>query len=434
MWSYESVFYQIYTLGFCGAPLENDGNVVPRIRKVIDWIPHMKKLGVNAVYFCPLFDSDRHGYDTRDYTKLDPRLGTNEDFKEVCRELHDNGIHIVLDGVFNHVGRGFLAFQDVLKNRENSPYKDWFAGVNFGWNNCYNDGLSYEGWEGHNELVKWNLRNEEVVQHIFSAVAGWIEEFDIDGIRLDVAYSLDMDFMRRLRGFVDTKKEDFWLVGEMIHGDYNRIMDEQNMLHSVTNYQAYKGIWSSFNDMNMFEINFTLEQHFCGMYRGRHLLNFVDNHDVNRLASTLKRKEHLPLVYGMLYGIPGIPCVYYGSEWGMEGKKENGGDEALRPCPEQPEWNELCDFIAKLGEVHKAEKALCYGDFRKVFLSNQQIVFAREYEGEKILVAINAAPDEFHASFDAGAETAEDLLTGDKVTFSGGADLPGYSVAYWKCV
>ena len=433
MWSYESVIYQIYPLGLCGAPWENDGSVVPRISHVAEWIPHIKKLGADAVYFCPMFDSDRHGYDTRDYTRLDPRLGTNEDMKKLCDELHENGIRIVLDGVFNHVGRGYSAFQDVLRNRENSPYKDWFCGVNFGWNNCYNDGLSYEGWEGHNELVKWNLRNEEVVQHILSAVGGWIEEFDIDGLRLDVAYSLDMDFMRRLRQFVDTKKADFWLVGEMIHGDYNRLLDEHNMLHSVTNYQAYKGIWSSFNDMNMFEINHTLEQHFCGMYRGKHLLNFVDNHDVNRLASTLKVKEHLPLVYGMLYGIPGIPCIYYGSEWGIEGRKENGGDEALRPSLEKPQWNELCDFIAKLSRVHKEEKALCYGDFCKLFLTNHQIVFARKFENEKILVAINASPDEFRANFNAGTERAVDLLTGEEIVFSGGADLPGYSVAYWKC-
>lgn len=209
MWSYDSVFYQISTLGFCGAPTENDGVLAHRIKKVEDWIPHMVKLGVDAIYFCPVFESDRHGYDTRDYTKLDVRLGTNEDFKELCGKLHDNNIKVVLDGVFNHVGRGFFAFQDLLKNRENSPYKDWFTNVNFGWNNNYNDGLSYEGWEGHNELVKLNLRNEEVIRHIFSAVEGWIKEFDIDGLRLDVAYSLDMDFVRRLRQFVDSKRMIF---------------------------------------------------------------------------------------------------------------------------------------------------------------------------------------------------------------------------------
>ena len=199
MWAYESVFYQIYPLGFCGAPFENDGVEVNRIQKVIDWIPHIKKLGANAIYFSPVFESDTHGYNTRDYTKIDKRLGTNADFAKVCDALHKEGIRVVLDGVFNHVGRGFWAFQDVLQNRENSRYKDWFARIDFGGNSNYNDGLWYEGWEGNYDLVKLNLRNEEVVQHIFSAIKGWIEEFDIDGLRLDVAYCLDEDFARRLR-------------------------------------------------------------------------------------------------------------------------------------------------------------------------------------------------------------------------------------------
>ena len=126
MWAYESVFYQIYPLGFGGAPFENNGVTETRILKVIDWIPHMKRLGIDAIYFAPVFESDTHGYNTRDYKKIDCRLGTNEDFKEVCKKLHENQIRIVLDGVFNHVGRGFYQFQDVIKNRENSKYLNWF--------------------------------------------------------------------------------------------------------------------------------------------------------------------------------------------------------------------------------------------------------------------------------------------------------------------
>ena len=163
MWAYESVFYQIYPLGFCGAPRENDGSSASRIGKLAVWGPHLKKLGANALYLSPLFESDAHGYDTRDYRLVDRRLGTNEEFAAVCRSLHQDGVRIVLDGVFNHVGRGFWAFQDVLKNRENSPYKDWFH-INFGGNNGYQDGLWYEGWEGHFELVRLNLQNEAVVE------------------------------------------------------------------------------------------------------------------------------------------------------------------------------------------------------------------------------------------------------------------------------
>ena len=199
MWAYESVFYQIYPMGFCGVPFENDGIQRHEIKRVEEWIPHMQKLGVNAVYFSPVFESDTHGYNTRDYRKIDVRLGTNEDFKEVCDALHAAGIRVVLDGVFNHVGRGFAQFQDVIKNRENSPYVNWFYRIDFGGNSNYNDGLWYEGWEGCFDLVKLNLQNPEVVNYLLDSVKGWIDEFGIDGLRLDVAYSLDENFVRRLR-------------------------------------------------------------------------------------------------------------------------------------------------------------------------------------------------------------------------------------------
>ncbi len=272
MWAYESVFYQIYPLGFCGAPYENDGKLAHRILKVKEWIPHIKKLGADAIYFSPVFESDTHGYNTRDYSKIDCRLGTNEDFKEVCEALHKEGVKVVLDGVFNHVGRGFTAFEDVLNNRENSPYKDWFH-IDFNGNSGYNDGLWYEGWEGNYDLVKLNLNNPAVVEHIFSAVKGWVEEFDIDGLRLDVAYCLTPDFLRQLRAFTDGLKEDFFLVGETLHGDYKQWMNPQ-MLHSVTNYECYKGLFSSFNSMNLFEIVHSLLRQFgpeeWTLYKGQH--------------------------------------------------------------------------------------------------------------------------------------------------------------------
>lgn len=433
MWAYESVFYQIYPLGFCGAPFENDGVVEHRIQKVADWIPHMKKLGINAIYFSPVFESDTHGYNTRDYRKIDSRLGTNEDFKEVCEQLHENGIRVVLDGVFNHVGRGFPQFQDVVKNREHSPYLNWFH-INLGGNSNYNDGLWYEGWEGNYDLVKLNLRNEEVVRHILDSVDFWIDEFKIDGLRLDVAYCLDHDFVRRLRAFTDSKKEDFFLVGEMLHGDYNQMMNEQ-MLHSVTNYECYKGLHSSFNSMNMFEINHSLMRQFgpenWTLYKGKHLLCFVDNHDVSRIASVLGNEKHLPLIYALCFGMPGIPCVYYGSEWGAKANKSEG-DPALRPCFDEPEFNELSEFISRLADAKKNSDALNYGNFRSVVLTNKQCIFERKTDKERVLVAINADGESYTAHFDAGCGTAVDLITGEMHDFGGGSELAPYSAAFWK--
>lgn len=433
MWAYESVFYQIYPLGFCGAPFENDGNLEHRILKVNDWIPHIAELGADAVYFSPVFESDTHGYNTRDYTKIDIRLGTNEDFKLVCSQLHDAGIKVVLDGVFNHVGRGFFAFADVQQKKWDSPYKDWFF-LNFDGNSNYNDGFWYEGWEGNYDLVKLNLRNEEVISYLFSAIKGWVGEFDIDGLRLDVAYCLDHDFLRRLRSFCDSLKPDFFLVGETLHGDYNQWMNDA-MLHSVTNYECYKGLHSSFNSMNLFEINHSLLRQFgpenWTLYKGKHLLTFVDNHDVTRIASMLANERHLPLIYALAFGMPGIPCIYYGSEWGAKARKEDG-DCALRACFEKPGWNELTGFIAKLAEIKKHSNALNYGDFRSVLLTNRQCIFERKTDTERILVAINADSELFHADFNAGCGTALELITGTMHDFGAGSDLPPYSAAYWK--
>lgn len=433
MWAYESVFYQIYPLGFVGAPFENDGVLTHRIEKVADWIPHIEKLGANAIYFSPVFDSDTHGYNTRDYRVIDPRLGTNEDFSSLTKNLHEHGIRVVLDGVFNHVGRGFWAFQDVLKNRWESPYKDWFF-IHFDGNSNYNDGLWYEGWEGCYDLVKLNLRNEEVVQHIFSCIKGWVEEFDIDGLRLDVAYCLDHDFLRRLRSFCNDLKPDFFLVGETLHGDYNQIMND-SMLHSVTNYECYKGLHSSFNSMNMFEIVHSLLRQFgpeqWTLYRGKHLLSFVDNHDVTRIASLLNNERHLPLIYALAYTMPGIPCVYYGSEWGAKARKEEG-DPALRACFDAPHQTDLTDFISRLSAVKKASNALNYGDFRSVVLTNKQCIFERKTAEERVLVAINADGEPYTAHFDAGCGQATELLTETLHDFGGGSELAPYSAAIWK--
>lgn len=433
MWAYESVFYQIYPLGFCGAPFENDGIEVSRIKKVEDWIPHMKKLGINAIYFSPVFESDTHGYNTRDYKKLDCRLGTNADFAQLCGKLHEEGIKVVLDGVFNHVGRGFYQFQDVVKNRENSPYLHWFP-IDLNGNSNYNDGLWYEGWEGNYDLVKLNLQNEEVVAHLLESAGYWIDAFQIDGLRLDVAYCLDHNFVRRLRRFCDERKAEFFLVGEMLHGDYNQMVNGE-MLHSSTNYECYKGLFSSFNSLNLFEIMHSLLRQFgpesWTLYKEKHLLSFVDNHDVSRIASILTNEKHLPLIYTLMFAMPGIPCVYYGSEWGAKADKSEG-DPALRASFDAPCENALTEYIALLAAIKKESPALNYGDFSTVVLTNQQCIFQRKCEKERILVAINAGGDSYTAHFDAGCGQATELLTGTLHDFGGGSVLPAYSAKIWK--
>ncbi len=432
-WADQCVFYQIYPLGFAGAPFENDGIERNGILKIVDWIPHLSKLGIGALYLCPIFESDNHGYNTRDYKKIDVRLGSNDDFRRVVDSLHSNGIKVVIDGVFNHVGRGFPQFLDVVKNRENSAYRYWFN-INLDGNTHFNDGLWYEGWEGNQDLVKLNLRNGEVVDFLLDAVKFWIEEFDIDGIRLDVAYSLDHDFIKRLRSFTAGIKQDFVLIGEMLHGDYNRIMNDE-MLHSVTNYECYKGLYSSFNSANMFEIMHSLKRQFgeeyWTLYKGKHLLNFVDNHDVSRVATILNDKRHLPLIYALLFGMPGMPCVYYGSEWGALGDKRDG-DPTLRPAFDYPVWNELTDMIAKLSKIKSTNLALNYGDLSVPVLTNKQCVFSRRKGTEQIYVAINMDDKEYLACFSKGSGDFIDLLTGSMMNADEGVVIPPYTAMFLK--
>lgn len=434
MWVYNSVFYQIYPIGFCGAPVHNDGECVPRIRKLMDWSEYLGELGVDSILLNPIFESDNHGYDTRDFRKIDCRLGTNEDFADVCASLHEHHVKIVLDGVFNHVGRGFWAFQDVLEKRWDSPYKDWFH-INFDGNSCYNDGFWYEGWEGHFELVKLNLKNPVVVDYLLDCVKFWVSEFDIDGLRLDVAYSLDHDFMRRLRSYTQEIKPDFALIGEVLFGDYNLIVND-SMLHSCTNYECYKGLYSSFNSMNLFEIAHSLHRQFGAdqwcIYRGKHLMTFADNHDVTRLASILTNKEHIPLAYGLMLGMPGIPCLYYGSEWGQTGEKAPDNDYALRPCFEKPMPNELTDYIKKIIAVRQKSDALCNGTYKNVVIQNHQLVFSRSSEKERIIVAVNAAADSYTAWNQELNGKALELLSGEEVNLDGKLELPPYSVQYLK--
>jgi len=422
---FNQIIYQIYPLGFCGAPKENDHKESHRILKVLEWIPHFQKLGITAVLFNPVFESDRHGYDTDNFAKIDCRLGTNADFKQVCDALHDANIKVLLDGVFNHVGRGFCYFQNVIEKRDNSLYQNWFN-CNFADSNGP-DGFWYEGWEGHQELVKLNLQNPAVKNFLLKHVHQWIDEFGIDGLRLDVAYMVDRTFMHELCDSTRSYAQEFFFLGEMIGGDYNQLMKD-NLLDSVTNYECRKGLYSSMNTHNLFEIGYSLNRQFSrdpwSLYQGKHLLSFVDNHDVDRLASELVDKQDLPLTYAMMYTMPGIPCLYYGSEWGAAGKRTNCSDDDLRPCFEKPEWNKLTDLLAQLNDLRHHYSVFTDGDYKQIYLQNEQMIFRRRNDIGQLTFVINIASQAAHFDFDAEVECGIDLITKEKINFQKGIDLP----------
>ena len=387
-------------------PRENRGEETAghRILTLIDWLPHLTDMGINALYLGPIMESSTHGYDTVDYYKIDSRLGDNSDFKKVVKACHDSGIRVVLDGVFNHVGRGHFAFMDVLKNRENSQYKDWIAGLNFGGNNWHNDGLSYECWARAEELVKLNHWCEAVDKHILDAIGIWIEEFDIDGLRLDAADCIERGFFKRLKNFTEQKKSSFWLMGEIIHGDYNIYVNEE-MLDAVTNYECWKGIYSSHNDHNYFEINYAMKRQWGqgGLYAGKYLYNFIDNHDVNRIATLLTDEANIYPAYSLLFTMPGIPSIYYGSEWGINGDKKSGdGDYALRPAIDIKTMKnpDLIDHIKTLINLRKTLEPLKTGLYEEVQVRNETLVFARVLNDDFVIVALNNTSDTKHLSFD----------------------------------
>jgi glycosidase len=354
----------------------------------------MTSLGCNTLYLGPVFESSSHGYDTADYYNVDKRLGTNQTLKNLSFHLRKNDIKLVLDGVFNHVGRDFWAFKDVLSNGESSRFKDWFSGINFNKRSSYGDNFSYDCWSGHYDLVKLNLKNEEVKSHIFGAVAMWMDEFGIDGLRLDVAEVMDKSFLAELADFCRKKKAGFWLMGEMIHGDYNQLANNK-MLDSTTNYEAYKGLFSSHNEANYFEIAYTFNRQFgeYGIYKNLQLYNFADNHDVTRVASILHNEAHLFPLYALLFTMPGIPSVYYGSERGQKGIK-NKDDSTLRPSLEiipnhlnPPIYN----YIQQLAVIRHSNIALQEGKYKQLYLTHQQFAFLRYTNEALAVVAVNAA-------------------------------------------
>ena len=391
-WYDDAVFYHIYPLGLAGAPALNPyGAPVHRLNALEPWIDHIRSLGCTALYIGPLFESVGHGYETTDYRRLDSRLGDNDDLKRFVARCHAAGLRVILDGVFNHTGRDFFAFRDLREHREGSRYRDWYCRVNFEGNNEYNDGFSYDNWGGYNLLAKLNLRNGEVCDYLLETVRFWVREFDIDGLRLDAADVLDFDFMRRLRALADTVKPEFWLMGEVIHGDYARWANGST-LHSVTNYQLHKALYSGHNDHNYFEIAHTVQRHLdMGLGRGTLLYSFVDNHDVARIMSKLNRREHFFPVHVLLYTLPGIPSIYYGSEYGIEGRKEYGSDASLRPCLDLEALErgpgDCVELVRALGRVRAGEPALRRGDYRQLALTTTQYAFAR---GDVIVTVNNA--------------------------------------------
>ena len=438
-WYDGAVFYHIYPIGMTGAPRTNTFEAGEhRLNKLLDWLPHIKAIGCDAIYIGPLFESVAHGYETIDYKKLDSRLGDNNDLINFVKACHEVGIKVIVDGVFNHVGREFFAFKDLKEHRENSAYRDWFKNIHFDWNNDYNDGLYYDSWDGHGTLVNLNHQNPAVREYFLDVARFWISEFDIDGIRLDAADVLDFTFMRELRSVTDSCKQDFWLLGEVIHGDYTRWVNNE-MLHSVTNYWLHKALYSGHNDHNYFEIAHTVKR--CtdmGMHIANAFYNFVDNHDVARIITKLNNKAHFFPVHVLLYTLPGKPSIYYGSEFAIEGEKKPYADELLRPELKIEDYknavntNENTKRIAALGNMRLNNQWVGEAGYRELLLTNRQYAFLREYGDKRLVAIVNNDDNNVGINLNIGGRFTE-IFSGETRDFDGNmhVNIAGNSGQVW---
>jgi glycosidase len=326
-----TIWWHVYPLGFLGAPIRpttpSERELKHRLRRLIPWLDYMTALGVNGLFLGPIFASQTHGYDTIDYFSIDPRLGEMNDFDDLIAACRKRGIKVMLDGVFNHVGTGFPAFQNALAGIGD---QDMFTITQ-----DREGKTDYVTFEGHASLPELNHDSPRVVQLVQDVMGFWLAR-GIDAWRLDAAYTTDTHFWQHVLPQVRAKFPDVWFMGEVIQADYPKVIHEGGF-DSLTQYELWKAIWSSLHDGNFFELDWSLQRHngFMDVFTPQ---TFIGNHDVTRIASKVGRDKAV-LACVILFTVGGVPSVYYGDELRMTGVKEerHGGDDAVRPeFPAQP--------------------------------------------------------------------------------------------------
>ncbi|HEX5396307.1 MAG TPA: alpha-amylase family protein [Candidatus Limnocylindria bacterium] len=341
-WIEHAIWWQVYPLGFVGA--ENvalpDGTATAhRLDRLIPWLDYLVDLGCSGLALGPIFASGTHGYDTVDHFRIDPRLGDEADFDRLVEACRGRGIRLLLDGVFNHVGRGFSRFR--AAERGDPQARRWFR---------WRDGRP-EAFEGHDLLVALNHDEPAVQDHVAAVMRHWLGR-GADGWRLDAAYQVPTQFWQTVLPRVRPEFPEAWFVGEVIHGDYAEVI-AQSGLDSVTQYELWKAIWSSLNDRNLWELAHAVRRH-TAMLDTFLPLTFLGNHDVTRLASKLDRDDHLGHALALLMTVGGIPAIYAGDEQAFTGVKEDRehGDDAVRP-PFPADPGALAPFGRPVHELHQ---------------------------------------------------------------------------------
>ncbi|MGH3293669.1 MAG: alpha-amylase family protein, partial [Trebonia sp.] len=321
-----AILWQVFPLGFTGAEpaaLPAGQPVRHRLRHLEAWLDYAVELGCNGLLLGPVFAAQTHGYDTTDHFRIDARLGDDADFDALVAAAGQRGLRVILDGVFNHVGREFPVFKAAVAGGPGTPAARWFRRTP--------DGSGYAVFEGHGQLVELDHDEPAVLSYVIEVMTHWLGR-GAGGWRLDAAYAVPPSFWAKAVPAVREAFPGAWFLGEMIHGDYAAYAAEAG-LDSITQYEVWKAVWSSLNDRNFYELNHALGRHNAFM-DGELAQTFVGNHDVSRLATILKDERHFSHALAVLFCVGGVPSVYYGDEQGFRGLKEHreGGDDAIRPA------------------------------------------------------------------------------------------------------
>jgi glycosidase len=442
-WPEHAIWWQLHPISFTGAPRvatpgsppgqQPDTAPAHRLARIEAWLDYLVDLGCNGLLLGPIFASETHGYDTVDHYRTDPRLGTEQDFDHLAEQCRARGVRLLLDGVFNHVGRGFRPFQDVLAHGRSSAYAPWFR-LDFGPDGAQRpDGFGYADFEGHRELVALNHAEPAVRDYVAAVMTHWLDR-GASGWRLDAAYAVPMPFWRAVTDRVRASHPDTWLVGEMIHGDYVAAVRDGG-LDSVTQYELWKAIWSSLNDQNFFELAHALTRHneFAAAFLPQ---TFVGNHDVTRLASRLAAPEHLPHALAVLFTVAGSPSVYAGDEQAFRGVKYDraGGDDEIRPAfPGAPEdlapdgWPTYRLHQDLIG-LRRRHPWLARAASEVLTVRNESLAYRAIHPGSgpDLAVLLNVSADK--ASFDLHGRGSRYLLGSDHAAASGVVDPHGWAI------
>lgn len=363
---------------------------------IIDSLDYLSDLGITGIYLTPIFHAkSNHKYDTINYLEVDPQFGDTEMLKKLVKECHNRGIRVMLDAVFNHCGYHFPPFQDVLKNKEKSRYKDWFHIHKFPLKEA--NTINYETFGFYEAMPKFNTANQEVKEYLLHVAKYWITECDIDGWRLDVANEIDHDFWRSFRSAVKDLKPDLFILGEIWHDSLPWLRGEQ--FDSVMNYPLLtKALQFFAYDMisaKQFMEDMTTTLHAYPSTVNNVLFNIIGSHDTPRILHECSyRKERVKLLFTFLFTYPGTPCIYYGDEIGLGG----GADPGCRKCML---WNsrehdeKLKEFVKRLIQVRK-QSSFLINSSNFYFLTNTDscLAYYSKNEAEIILTVINKSEAE----------------------------------------